>query len=993
MASSRYDLREKLFMLGDVEAHILGNELPTQKQVLKVLLFNTRKLKLPLRQSATPDDMLRELEPEKLEFLSNQRTPQQTGFIGNIETVMDSLTSEDLNRIVEERLNAQRQTESSNIDPMVQLVGSSDSNPTDSQGSSYSAEMAIAGPSNPKRSRGTINVFENEKLVSTLDKCRVSERDASRLVCAVAEALNVDTNTLTLSKSAINVCRKKIREKLADKIKKHLTETPLHATVLHWDGKLIQELSKSKKVDRLPIIISDGEVEKILAIPPLENGTGLAQATAINEVLQDWGLSEAIKALCCDTTASNLGVRKGAAKQLELMLSTDLLYLPCRHHIFEIVLSGIYDGEMESSTAPSIQMFKNFQSEWKNINQQNYLPGTEDKRVAAILEKHADAIEEFIKEQLNSKKQPRDDYRELLLLSLFFMNRLPREQIKFYKPGAVSRARWMAIYCLKIFLFRDQFCLTDVQLKSITEICLFIVIVYIRAWYTAPLSTSAPNNDLKFVQALFNYEEINVNVSKIARKKNCAHLWYLSPEAVSIAFFDEQIPEDIKKKMVENLRIDTASENDFSEIVLPKKIRQQRLATPLVNVIRSQPEFSAVASAVISLRSPFRSSEFIMNSAKSTSTKKRKYMGEYIRYGFAVMVKDGVDCPQCVLCYDVLSIDAMRPTRLQRHLSTKHGALKEKPKKFFQAKVQNLKRMKLDNTGEFSQVNQKVVEASYEFALLIAKEKKPHTLGETLIKPCLLKAADVLLDSRSKTKLSQISLSNNTVKRRTHEMAEDIKLQTVETFRKSPFFAIQCEESTDIAQCCQLMVYVRFIYDGAITEEILFSQEMKTTSKAADVMNAISEFFEKYNILWEKLVGVCTDGAPSMLGSRSGFVTLLKNKNPNITGIHCVIHRQALAAKTLSNSFNEALNIAIKVVSRHYFIKNSALNTRLFETLCSDLGSEHKKLLFNTEVRWLSKGNMLSRLFDLRAEVQQFLRQQKKEQILEAFADENFQIK
>lgn len=178
-------------------------------------------------------------------------------------------------------------------------------------------------------------------------------------------------------------------------------------------------------------------------------------------------------------------------------------------------------------------------------------------------------------------------------------------------------------------------------------------------------------------------------------------------------------------------------------------------------------------------------------------------------------------------------------------------------------------------SGEFSQTNQKVVEASYELTLLIAKAKKPDTIGKTLIKPCHLQAADVILDSGSKSKLSQISLSVNTVKRRIHEMAEDIRLQTVEAVRKSSFFAIQCDESTDVAQCCQLIVYVRFIYGGVITEEILFSQELKTISKAADVMNAISDFIEKNDISWDKLVSVCTDGAPSMLGSRSGFVTLI----------------------------------------------------------------------------------------------------------------------
>jgi hypothetical protein len=37
------------------------------------------------------------------------------------------------------------------------------------------------------------------------------------------------------------------------------------------------------------------------------------------------------------------------------------------------------------------------------------------------------------------------------------------------------------------------------------------------------------------------------------------------------------------------------------------------------------------------------------------------------------------------------------------------------------------------------------------------------------------------------------------------------------------------------------------------------------------------------------------------------------------------------------------------------------------------MGSEHDKPLLHTEVRWLSRGNVLSRLFELRSEVQIFL--------------------
>ncbi|CAH2226763.1 jg14191, partial [Pararge aegeria aegeria] len=280
------------------------------------------------------------------------------------------------------------------------------------------------------------------------------------------------------------------------------------------------------------------------------------------------------------------------------------------------------------------------------------------------------------------------------------------------------------------------------------------------------------------------------------------------------------------------------------------------------------------------------------------------------------------------------------------------------------------------------QSSEKVLEASFELSLLIAKAKKSHSVGETLIKPCLLKAADIVLGSESKQKLSQISLSDNTVKRRIDDMAEDIKNQVVEAVKASTFFAIQLDESTDVAQCCQLIVFVRYIQNETIKDELLFSKELTTTSKASDIMTAISEFFDRHELSWTKLIGVCTDGAPAMLGSRSGFVQLVREKNPNVITIHCFIHRQALAAKTLSNELYDILKLCIKIVN---YVKKSALNTRLFKALCEDLGTEHKTLLFHTEVRWLSKGNMLVRLFELRDEVIQFLEIQKQSELLVEF--------
>jgi hypothetical protein len=49
------------------------------------------------------------------------------------------------------------------------------------------------------------------------------------------------------------------------------------------------------------------------------------------------------------------------------------------------------------------------------------------------------------------------------------------------------------------------------------------------------------------------------------------------------------------------------------------------------------------------------------------------------------------------------------------------------------------------------------------------------------------------------------------------------------------------------------------------------------------------------------------------------------------------------------------------------------MQARLFHFLYDEMGSEHVQLLLYTEVRWLSRGKVLTRLFELHREVQVFL--------------------
>ncbi len=75
-----------------------------------------------------------------------------------------------------------------------------------------------------------------------------------------------------------------------------------------------------------------------------------------------------------------------------------------------------------------------------------------------------------------------------------------------------------------------------------------------------------------------------------------------------------------------------------------------------------------------------------------------------------------------------------------------------------------------------------------------------------------------------------------------------------------------------------------------------------------------------------------------------------------------MIHRFALASKTLLDELCKILESVIKCVN---FVKAGALNSRLSQNLCIDMDSEHKALLFYSKVCWLSKMNVVNRVFEL----------------------------
>ena len=269
-------------------------------------------------------------------------------------------------------------------------------------------------------------------------------------------------------------------------------------------------------------------------------------------------------------------------------------------------------------------------------------------------------------------------------------------------------------------------------------------------------------------------------------------------------------------------------------------------------------------------------------------------------------------------------------------------------------------------------VDKPILTVSCEVAYLIGKHGKPYTIGETLVKPAALRMANIMLGTAAKDKLSLVPLSNDIVKNRIDDISEDILHQVVADLKAiHTKFSLQLDDTTDVANLSQLIAFVRYVKEDKIKEEFLFCKHLTTTAKAIKIKKILDNFFTNNCLIWTRVSAVCTDGAPAMMGCNSGLRGLIKSDASHITITHCMLHRHALVSKTLPSSLADVLKIVVETVN---YVKGQLLNQRIFMQLCEQMYSEFKVLLYHSEVRWLSWGKVMNRVFVLRAELLEFLR-------------------
>ena len=172
-----------------------------------------------------------------------------------------------------------------------------------------------------------------------------------------------------------------------------------------------------------------------------------------------------------------------------------------------------------------------------------------------------------------------------------------------------------------------------------------------------------------------------------------------------------------------------------------------------------------------------------------------------------------------------------------------------------------------------------------------------HLRIEELI-PIMKEVVKIMFGEKGSIKLNTFSLSNNTVKRRIVHMCDNVLEQIPTHVKESPFYSIQLNECTDILGLPQISVFIRYMNNAAVSEDLLFCKALKLHTKCEDIFQCLNDFFTEYYIPLKNCAGICTDGAAACTSFKSGVVKRINDRASNDEWTHCFLHRETLAART-----------------------------------------------------------------------------------------------
>lgn len=470
-------------------------------------------------------ERMRKVPKEEQLFLNDQRTTRKMA-IGGVDTKSTKKKAE----LVDRKRKRQSYMERASSTSKEQLsLTETDSSETSSAESEVSKDPTYREPRSMKPT--TIKVkkvksLEYSQLASACDRTGVSDRAAAIIASSVLHdnARCSETNpALVVDRSKLRRTRRKHRDFLNEK------QTTECQTVvgLYFDGRKDATLKqievggklikKTVQEEHISIIKEPGST--YLGHISVKTGSAQAIANGLHDFITEKGVpTEGIKAIGCDGTAVNTGVKGGAIRLLELKLNKPVHWFSCQLHANELPLRHLIQNLDGKTSGP--------RSYTGDIGKK-----LEECETLDIVDFHSipTSIPAINQADLST------DQKYLYNIVTSISNGVLRPGLQSMNPGKLAHSRWLttANRILRLYVSTEE---PSATLVTITE---FIMKAYAPMWFSIKFSSSSqsgPHHLFKTIQLTRNCSSEVINIVDPVIQRNA---FYAHPENMLLSMIND----------------------------------------------------------------------------------------------------------------------------------------------------------------------------------------------------------------------------------------------------------------------------------------------------------------------------------------------------------------------------------------------------------------------------------------------------------------------
>lgn len=297
----------------------------------------------------------------------------------------------------------------------------------------------------------------------------------------------------------------------------------------------------------------------------------------------------------------------------------------------------------------------------------------------------------------------------------------------------------------------------------------------------------------------------------------------------------------------------------------------------------------------------------------------------------------------CTLCNR--TIICIRTHLIQHSQSASH---------IHKASHQNLFQETIQNNSDFLSHKDKVKRAEVKLAAFFAEHNVAIQTADHLIP--LLK--NIFTDSKI---ASDLSFNRHKCKNIITQVIAKREVEETISNLQTCKFSILLDESTDITDCKNMCVLVRYVSPKTkkvMTQLIDLVPLDATNCSAEKLFEIFKNLLLKKNIPLHNIIGMASDNASVMIGCNNSFMSRLKLEIPHLVTLNCICHSSAIIASKACDKLPEACESLIRgIVS---YVSGSAKRCAILGEFQEFFNGKRNKILKVSNTRWLALYHVLS---------------------------------